>query len=128
VIPGHKVLAAGLPDKRGRPNEDIEKQTGERLAALQALVAEQGAKLIILHYPAPGMDAGWRIVERVTAAKGIPFVSAVPSMPLERFEDGLHLDPEGTKEFTRLLGPALNAELARLSHGAGRSQPVAAKP
>jgi hypothetical protein len=113
MIPGHKVLVAGLPDKRVYKSGEVEQLVSGRLADLQTELAPYGAKLMILHYPIPGMEADWRLIERVAKAKNISFVSAVASTPQSYFEDPYHLNDQGMEYYTKALGPALNAELSR---------------
>ena len=114
LIPGHKVLAAGAPNRRTYTDEEIEKLIGDRLATLQSRLAAQGASLIVLHYPAPNQESSWAIVKRVADAHSIPYVSPVESMPANQFEDVYHLNPQGAEAFTTALGPALNEALGRI--------------
>jgi hypothetical protein len=114
LIPGHKVLTHGLPDKRTYKVGEVARIVGDHLIELQTLLAQHGAKLVILHYPAPNMEAGWTMVERVVGERNIPYVSAVDSIPYALFKDAYHLGPQGTQDFTKALGPALNEALTRL--------------
>lgn len=118
LIPGHKVLAAGTPNHRTYTDAEMTRIITDRLMTLQTLLADNGSRLVILHYPAPDSENGWKMVERITTEKNIPYFSAVDTMLKDRFVDAYHLDPQGTHEFTTALGPALTQELNRL-----RSQP-----
>ena len=60
------------------------------------------------------MDAAHDMVKRVAAARNIPYVSALDSMPATAFEDPYHLNPDGTLTFTDALAPALNGALHTL--------------
>ena len=115
LIPGHKVLTAGAPNRRTYKNAELDQLIGDRLAALQAVVAENGARLIILRYPAPDTEASWQTVKRIAEDNHVPYFSALDTMAPSEFEDPLHLNPEGTQRFTKALGPALAAELSHVS-------------
>jgi len=113
LIPGHKVLAAGTPNKRVYQEGEVD-QIVTIVWLPSILLAEHGARLVILRYPAPDMEASNDMVKRIAAARNIPYVSALDFIPKTEFEDIYHLNPHGSGMFTEALGPALGRELSRL--------------
>ena len=122
LIPGHKVLAAGAPNRLTFKEGEVEKRLGDRLVALKELLAGQGTQLVILRYPAPDMEAALDTMKRVAAAKSIPYFSATDFISKSEFEDAYHLSPLGTEQFTDLLAPALSVELNRLEESRRNSR------
>ena len=114
LIPGHKVLAGGAVSMRVYKDGETEQILADRLVALQLLVTGHGARLAVLRYPAPDMEASLDMMKRIAEANRIPYFSALDAIPKAEFEDAYHLNPRGTEKFTDALAPALKEELTRL--------------
>ena len=111
-IPGHRsLIVLASAGTRVYSDAEIERIAGDRLVALQTRLAGQGTRLVVLRYPAPGMDAHWAVVERAAAARKIPYFSAIDYIDKKKFIDPYHLGEQGTQEFTTLLAPAMDAAL-----------------
>jgi hypothetical protein len=85
---------------------------------IRELTAGAGARLVVVHVPMHssyrsgiiGTPAARRYDEWATrelAARGAQYVDFSSLVPDERFSDGLHLDPEGARTFSRAVGRAL---------------------
>ena len=114
ILPGHSVLLAAPADKRVYSDDEAKHIMGDRLAALQTLLTANGAKLVVLQYPAPKMEKPNILLKTAAATRNIPCISAVDSMPESAFRDAYHLSSEGGADFVRALVPVLGRELNRL--------------
>ena len=103
--------SAGAPNRRVYKPGELDQIVGDRLAELQKLVADNGARLILLKYPSPGSEDDWKMVQRVAETRHITLLKVVDSIPASDLEDPVHLNPEGSRKFTELLGQALGALL-----------------